>query len=61
LGARIEDLDVEAAALSAGGVRRLAIVRRLQKPDVLLLDGHHHLDLLNRVARKGLLESSSHA
>ena len=58
--ARFEDLDAEAAALSGGWQKRLAIVEALvQAPDILLLDEPtNHLDLagiewLEEAARAG--------
>ncbi len=61
--AGFEDLDVEAAALSGGWRKRLAIVEALvQNPDVLLLDEPtNHLDLAGIVWLENLLRSSSFA
>ena len=61
--AGFEDLDVEAAALSGGWQKRLAIVEALvQAPDVLLLDEPtNHLDLAGIEWLEDLLEQAAFA
>src|SRR5207244_12778247 len=61
--AGFENLDVEAAALSGGWQKRLAIVEALvQAPDVLLLDEPtNHLDLAGIEWLEGLLEEAEFA
>ncbi len=61
--AGFEDLDAEAAALSGGWQKRLAIVEALvQAPDVLLLDEPtNHLDLAGIEWLEGLLEGAAFA
>ena len=61
--AGFEDLDVDAAALSGGWQKRLAIVEALvQSPDVLLLDEPtNHLDLAGIEWLEDLLEQASFA
>ena len=61
--AGFEDLDIEAAALSGGWRKRLAIVEALvQKPDVLLLDEPtNHLDLAGIAWLENLLRDASFA
>ena len=61
--AGFEDLDVQAADLSGGWQKRLAIVEALvQAPDVLLLDEPtNHLDLAGIEWLEGLLEEAAFA
>src|SRR5439155_4036009 len=61
--AGFEDLEVEAAALSGGWQKRLAIVEALvQAPDVLLLDEPtNHLDLAGIEWLEDLLEQTAFA
>jgi ATP-binding cassette subfamily F protein uup len=61
--AGFEDLEVEAAALSGGWQKRLAIVEALvQSPDVLLLDEPtNHLDLAGIEWLEDLLEQAAFA
>jgi ATP-binding cassette subfamily F protein uup len=61
--AGFEDLDVDAAALSGGWQKRLAIVEALvQSPDVLLLDEPtNHLDLAGIEWLEDLLEQAAFA
>jgi len=61
--AGFEDLDAEAAALSGGWQKRLAIVEALvQAPDVLLLDEPtHHLDLAGLEGLEELLGQAAFA
>jgi ATP-binding cassette subfamily F protein uup len=61
--AGFEDLDTEAAALSGGWQKRLAIVEALvQAPDVLLLDEPtNHLDLAGIEWLESLLEEAAFA
>lgn len=61
--AGFENLEAEAAALSGGWQKRLAIVEALvQAPDVLLLDEPtNHLDLAGIEWLEGLLEESAFA
>ena len=61
--AGFEDLEVEAAALSGGWQKRLAIVEALvQAPDVLLLDEPtNHLDLAGIEWLEALLEQAAFA
>src|SRR6476659_4449019 len=61
--AGFEDLEVEAATLSGGWQKRLAIVEALvQAPDVLLLDEPtHHLDLAGLEGLEELLEQAAFA
>ncbi len=59
--AGFDDLEAEAAALSGGWQKRLAIVEALvQSPDVLLLDEPtNHLDLAGIEWLEDLLEEAS--
>src|SRR5207245_6580211 len=59
--AGFEDLEAEAAALSGGWQKRLAVVEALvQAPDVLLLDEPtNHLDLAGIEWLEALLEAAS--
>jgi ATP-binding cassette subfamily F protein uup len=61
--AGFEDLEMQAAALSGGWQKRLAIVEALvQAPDVLLLDEPtNHLDLAGIVWLEALLEQAAFA
>src|SRR5207247_8645251 len=61
--AGFEDLEAEAAALSGGWQKRLAIVEALvQKPDVLLLDEPtNHLDLAGIEWLETLLDAAAFA
>lgn len=61
--ARFEDFEAEAAALSGGWQKRLAIVEALvQAPDILLLDEPtNHLDLAGIEWLEELLEQASFA
>jgi ATP-binding cassette subfamily F protein uup len=61
--AGLEDLDVEACALSGGWQKRLAIVEAIvQAPDILLLDEPtNHLDLAGIEWLEGLLQAAGFA